>query len=104
MPPGRSRARDAKQCFYVVIVRVRLKRALALPTLRERDAPVIKLCTRAQALDLRPACGVRWVALTLGHAFRSAAPYLAAPARSSLARLPLVTGGLFCCQSRNHDL
>jgi hypothetical protein len=40
------------------------------------------------------------VLLPWSHAFRSAAPYLAAPTNPSLARLPLVTGGLFSCRSR----
>jgi hypothetical protein len=51
------------------------------------------------------------IALPWIHAFRSVAPYLAAPTYLSLARLPLVTGGLFCCRSRidhvvrkNHDI
>ena len=40
-----------------------------------------------------------WVLLPWCYVFRSAAPYLAAPTDPSLARLPLVTGGLFSCRS-----
>src|SRR5690348_13813588 len=40
------------------------------------------------------------VLLPWWHAFRSVAPYLAAPTDPSLAWLPLVTGGLFSCRSR----
>src|SRR6185312_10436353 len=43
-------------------------------------------------------------ALPLCHAFCPAAPYLAALTDPSLARLPLVTGGLFCCRSRTDQL
>src|SRR5215467_5978482 len=40
------------------------------------------------------------VLLPWWYAFRSVAPYLAAPTDPSLARLPLVTEGLFSCRSR----